>query len=230
MAFVTLSPEGERSFSFARKPGADTCLRMDECDLSLIQKAKVFHFGTLSLSHQPARDATRSAVALAKDCGKLITFDPNLRMPLWESAESAAEFMHWGLKQANAAKISDDEVRFLFGCGPEEGARIIREEYHTELVFVTCGAKGCYFAAEGGAGWVYAPKVTAVDTTGAGDIFFGAAVSRLLKLGKPLHKLTEKELIRAAAFGCTAASLSTQSNGGIPSIPSEEEVLANLQQ
>ena len=225
LAFVTLSPEGERSFSFARKPGADTCLRTEECEFPLISKAKAFHFGTLSLSHQPARDATRMAVICAKNSGKLITFDPNLRMPLWESAEVAAEFMHWGIKQADVVKISGEEVEFLFGCGPEEGARIIREDCHTELVFVTCGAKGCYFSAEGGSGWVAAPKVRAVDTTGAGDIFFGAAVSRILKTGKYPCALTERELREITAFACTAASLSTKHHGGIDSIPPESDVL-----
>ena len=228
LAFVTLSGKGDRSFSFARKPGADTCLRGEECDLSLVDEAKLFHFGTLSLTHEPARSATREAVAHAKAAGKLISFDPNLRMPLWDSPDAAKEQMLWGLGQADIVKISDEEVEFLFGCGEQEGAQRILERYGAKLVFVTLNAKGCYFAAEQATGYDGAPAVTPVDTTGAGDIFFGAAVSRLLRQPKSIHELPEEELRRIAAFGCAAASLSTQKHGGISSIPSEQDVLKLL--
>ena len=115
LAFVTLDARGERSFSFARKPGADTQLRFEELDLSLIEKTKAFHFGTLSLTDEPARGATQRAVAFAKERGKLITFDPNLRPPLWRSPDDAREQMLWGLGQADVVKLSDNEVKFLFG-------------------------------------------------------------------------------------------------------------------
>lgn len=126
LAFVTLDARGERSFSFARKPGADTQLRFEELDLSLIEKTKAFHFGTLSLTDEPARGATQRAVAFAKERGKLITFDPNLRPPLWRSPDDAREQMLWGLGQADVVKISDNEVKFLFGLSPREGAAYIR--------------------------------------------------------------------------------------------------------
>lgn len=228
LAFVTLSEGGERTFSFARKPGADTCLRAEECDFSLLDEAQLFHFGTLSLTHEPSRTATRFAVERAKQGGKLISFDPNLRMPLWDSQDAAREQMLWGLEQADIVKISDDEVEFLFGCGEQEGAERILEQYGAKLVFVTLNARGCYFAAKQAAGYAAAPAVKPVDTTGAGDIFFGAAVSRLLRQSKPIEELTEEELRQVAAFGCGAASLSTQKHGGIASIPAEEEVLAVL--
>ena len=109
LAFVTLDARGERSFSFARKPGADTQLRFEELDLSLIEKTKAFHFGTLSLTDEPARGATQCAVAFAKERGKLITFDPNLRPPLWRSPDDAREQMLWGLGQADVVKISDND-------------------------------------------------------------------------------------------------------------------------
>lgn len=228
LAFVTLSDDGDRSFSFARKPGADTCLRTEECDFTLIDQAKLFHFGTLSLTHEPARTATQAAIAYAKAAGKLISFDPNLRMPLWESPEAAREQMLWGLGQADIVKISDDEVEFLFGCGEQEGARRILNKYHAKLVFVTLNARGCYFATQKAVGYAAAPAVKSVDTTGAGDIFFGAAISRLLQQSKSIEYLTEEELRQMASFGCAAASLSTQKYGGIASIPSEEEVLGRL--
>ena len=145
LAFVTLDTRGERSFSFARKPGADTQLRFEELDLSLIEKTKAFHFGTLSLTDEPARGATQRAVAFAKERGKLITFDPNLRPPLWKSLDGAREQMLWGLGQADVVKLSDNEVKFLFGLSPREGAAYIRERFGTQLVFVTCGADGCEF-------------------------------------------------------------------------------------
>ena len=228
LAFVTLSEDGDRAFSFARKPGADTCLSINECDFTLIEACKLFHFGTLSLTHEPARTATKAAIAYAKEQGKMISFDPNLRIPLWDSLDEAREQILWGLGQADIVKISDDEVGFLFGCGVEEGATHIVEGYGVKLVFVTCGPQGCYFAGEHVRGRVESPPVQAVDTTGAGDIFFGAAVSRLLKHKKEVVLLSEDELCGIARFACTAASLSTKKHGGISSISAESNVLMYL--
>ena len=122
LAFVTFDESGDRAFSFARKPGADTQLRWEEVDKSLIDEAKVFHFGTLSLTDEPVRTATQKAVAYAKAQGKLISCDPNLRLPLWPDADAAKEQMLWSLRQADVVKISDNEVEFLWNCTPEEGA------------------------------------------------------------------------------------------------------------
>ncbi|MDR9831015.1 PfkB family carbohydrate kinase, partial [Vibrio sp. FNV 38] len=132
--------------SFARKPGADTCIRFEEIDLSLIDEAKAFHFGTLSLTDEPARSATMKAVAYARTHGKVITFDPNLRKPLWKNLNTAKEQMLWGLSKADVVKISDEEVEFLFGLGVEDGAKHILESFDVQLVFVTCGADGCYYS------------------------------------------------------------------------------------
>ena len=145
LAFVTLDETGNREFSCARKPGADTCIRFEELNLSLIDEAKVFHFGTLSLTNEPARSATVQAMAYAKSRGKLITYDPNLRKPLWRSMEEAKQQMLWGLGQADVVKISDEEVEFLWGLGVEEGAQYILDTFDVKLVFVTCGADGCFF-------------------------------------------------------------------------------------
>lgn len=121
LAFVTLDHSGDREFSFARKPGADTCITVEELKLELIDRARVFHFGTLSLTDEPARSATRRAVAYAKELGKLITYDPNLRRPLWRSMEEAREQLLWGLVQADVVKISDEEVEFLFASPRRKG-------------------------------------------------------------------------------------------------------------
>lgn len=227
LAFVTFK-DGDRSFSFARKPGADTMLRFDEVDLSLIDQTKVFHFGSLSLTGEPVRTATRQAIAYAKERGKLITYDPNLRPPLWDSQEQAREEILWGLHQANVVKISDEEVTFLWNCDEEEGARKLLEECGVKLAMVTLGPKGCYLRNRNGSVTVSSPKVKPIDTTGAGDIFGGSAVSRLLKLGKAPEDLDQAELEGIARFASTAASLSTEHPGGIPSIPAESVVLERM--
>ena len=229
LAFVTFDARGDRSFSFARKPGADIRLKREELDLSLIDQARVFHFGTLSLTDEPARAATRAAVAHARERGKCITFDPNLRKPLWSSLEQARTEILWGLGQADVVKISEDEVDFLWSCGPEEGARRLLEEHGVSLAMVTLGSEGCLLANAGGCVRVRGPRVTPVDTTGAGDIFGGSAVSRLLELGKEPAALNREELLYVARFAVTAASLSTQVPGGIPSIPDRAAVERAMQ-
>lgn len=224
LAFVTINETGNRAFSFARKPGADKQLRFDELALSLIDQAKVFHFGTLSLTDEPARTATCKAVAYAKSKGKLITYDPNLRKPLWRSMEEAKEQILWGLSQADVVKISDDEVEFLWNCTPEEGADKLLTEFGVSLAMITLGPNGVYLRNRRGESYVRCPKVTPVDTTGAGDIFGGSALSRILALGIEPENLSMEQLAQIGNFASTAASLSTEKAGGIPSIPSIETI------
>ena len=225
LAFVTLDERGERSFSFARKPGADTRLSWEEVDTSLIDQTKAFHFGTLSLTDEPARTATQKSIAYAKARGKLICCDPNLREPLWPDAESAREQMLWSLRQADVVKISDNEVDFLWSCGPEEGADKLLKEYGVSLAMVTLGPEGCLLKTADAVFRAPGPKVHPVDTTGAGDIFGGSALARLLELNKPIAALTEDDLAYIGRYAVTAASLSTERPGGIPSIPDKETVI-----
>ena len=227
LAFVTVDKNGDRSFSFARKPGADTTLREEEIAWKLIDETEAFHFGTLSLTHEPARTATVAAVSYAKEKGKLLTFDPNLREPLWEDLAAAKEWMLWGIRQADVVKISGEEAEFLFGkIPPERAAEKMTEEYQVKLIFITLGEKGCYFSNGTAAGYVSAlTGIHVKDTTGAGDIFGGAAVSRVLACKKPPEKLSGEELRQIAAFACAAAGLSATKSGGISSIPSEEQIL-----
>ncbi|HJC71422.1 MAG TPA: carbohydrate kinase [Candidatus Ruthenibacterium merdavium] len=226
MAFVALDAEGNRSFSFARKPGADTCLRAEELDLELVDGCKVFHFGTLSLTNDPARTATVTAVKYAKKQGKLISFDPNLRKPLWPSDAAAKEQIEWGLRKADIVKISDEEIEFLWGLSPEDGAKKLLSEYGVQLVYATLGPKGCYTANGQASVKVASPSgLHVVDTTGAGDIFGGSAMSRFLRLGKAPGELSADELFAVTRFACCAASLSTQTHGGINSIVPEQRVL-----
>ena len=228
LAFVTLDAAGDRSFSFARKPGADTQLRWEEVDRSLIQRCRLFHFGSLSLTDEPARSATRAAVAYARELGRTVTFDPNLRLPLWPSPAEARAQILWSLCQADVVKLSDEEVDFLWGCSPQEGARRLLEECGVSLAMVTLGPRGCYLQNRRGSCALTAPQVSPVDTTGAGDIFGGSALHRLLDFRVPPEELDRGGLEEIARFAVTAASLSTQHPGGIPSIPELAQVVARM--
>ena len=230
LAFVSLDASGNRDFSFARKPGADTCLTPEEIDESLIADARVFHFGTLSLTDEPAASATRRAIELAKKHGLLISLDPNLRKPLWKREEDAKSAIEWSLKQADIVKISDEEIAWLWGISPEEGAKKLLTEYGVSLVYATLGPKGCYAATVSHHTTVGSPSgIQVIDTTGAGDIFGGSAMSQFLRYKKSPSDLSEEELTRIVRFACTAASLSTQKHGGITSVPEYSEVEQRLE-
>lgn len=225
LAFVTLDEQGDREFSFARKPGADTQLSFDELKLSLIDEAKVLHFGTLSLTDEPARATTYKAVEYAREKGKLISFDPNLRPPLWMSMDDAREQMLWGLMQADVVKISDEEASFLFDLEPEAAAGHIVENFNVKLIYVTCGANGCYYMNKNARGFAASLEgIRVQDTTGAGDIFGGSAMSALLESGKAPEKLSEAELEKIVRFASAAAGLSTTRAGGISSVPARTEL------
>ena len=229
LAFVTLDDSGDREFSFARKPGADTQLRFDEIDLSVIDASKVLHFGTLSMTNEPARDATYKAVEYAAGHGKLISFDPNLRKPLWDDLDEAKRQMLWGLRHADVVKISDEETEFLFGIAPEEAAKHIIDSFGVRLVYVTCGAEGCFYRTKTASGFVKALSGIAVkDTTGAGDIFGGSAMYGLLRAGGVPEKLTAEELENIVSFACASAGLSTTKAGGISSVAELIEVEAAM--
>ncbi|MBQ3762682.1 MAG: carbohydrate kinase [Clostridia bacterium] len=229
LAFVSLDADGNRDFSFARKPGADTCLKPEEIDEALISHSRVFHFGTLSLTDEPAASATRRAIEFAKAAGAVISCDPNLRKPLWKSERAAIEAIEWSLSQADIVKISDEEIDFLWHVTPEQGAQKLLDEYGVSLVYATLGPKGCYAATKHAAVNVLSPSgIRPIDTTGAGDIFGGSAMSRFLSLEKAPKALTQEELRQIVRFACTAASLSTQKHGGIASVPEKEEVLRRM--
>ena len=226
LAFVTFDETGDRDFSFARKPGADTCLTYEELDLTLVDRAKVFHFGSLSLTDEPAGSATKRAVAYAKEKGKLISYDPNLRKPLWKDLNLAKEQILWGLSQADVVKISDEEVEFLFGMSPQIGADHIRKTYGVKLVYVTCGENGCYYDNGAASGHVPAlPGIRVIDTTGAGDIFGGCAAWKLLQTNKAPEELTDGELQDIVTFASAGAGISTTKSGGISSVPELPEIM-----
>lgn len=220
LAFVTIDSNGERNFAFARKPGADTKLRYEEVELSLIDKCKVFHFGTLSLTNNPSKNSTKKLVDYAKKKDKLISFDPNLRKPLWNNLTEAKKAMLYGLSKADIVKISDEEVEFLFNIKDKEASSFLLNKYkNIKLVYVTCGSKGSYYATRKYSGFIEAMKnIKAIDTTGAGDIFGGSAMYKLLKTNKKLDKLTNDDLVNIVKFAIISAGLSTTTPGGINSV------------
>ena len=225
LAFVTLDDKGDRSFSFARKPGADTRLRFEEIDLSLIDSCKIFHFGTLSLSDEPARTATKKIVRYAREKNKLISFDPNLREPLWKNLDDARKAMLYGLKNADIVKISKEEVEFLFDIDIDDACSYLFDRYaNISLLYVTCGEEGAYYATRKHQGFMEALKVKAIDTTGAGDIFGGSAMYRFLLKKKKIARLDENDLKDIVRFASVSAGLSTTMPGGISSLRDLEEV------
>lgn len=227
LAFVTLDDKGDRSFSFSRKPGADTRIRYSNINIKEIDNCKVFHFGTLSLTSNPSKQTTYKLVSYAKRKGKIISFDPNLREALWSNLKNAKEQIIYGLKNADIVKISDNEVKFLFNKNPKESIDYLLKKYpNIKLLYVTCGAKWCYFSTRKYKGFVPSLKgISVIDTTGAGDIFGGSAMYKFLSLKKDIDKLQENDLYEIVTFATVSAGLSTTKNGGIKSVPAYKDVM-----
>ena len=236
LAFVSIDSCGEREFSFVRRDSADVRLTVDEVRFDLIESCRVFHVGTLSLTDPLCREATLAALERAKAAGCAISVDPNYRAPLWKSADDAREAMRLALSYADIVKISDYEVEFLYGdkLAPEDGARRVAADFGTKLVFVTCGEKGAYAFADGVSAFAPAlADVRAVDTTGAGDCFTGAALSRLLDLGLcgasfDFAALGAATLADILQFANAAAGISTEKPGAIPAMPTAPQIAARL--
>jgi fructokinase len=225
LAFVKTGADGDRDFSFYRKPGADVCLRAEEVPEELLQKARIFHFGSVSMTDEPVRSATKGAVDRAKKAGALISFDPNLRPPLWESLVEAKNQIDWGLSRCDILKIADNELEFMTGeTDFDRGAAILRRRYpNIRLLNVTAGAGGSYAYCEGLR--VYQPAFTlggTIETTGAGDCFCGCVLNFVLERG--LEGLTESDLTKMLRFSNAAAYLVTTKKGAIRSMPEPEQI------
>ncbi len=228
LAFVSLDSRGERSFSFARKPGADTCLRPEELKLPLIETCRIFHFGSLSLTDSPAREATIFALDTAKKAGCLISYDPNYRPLLWESREQAVLQLRSVLPYADLVKISDEEAALVTGCAQPEKAALSLLKGGAKLLAVTLGKSGALVASSSGCVTVPGFAVRAVDTTGAGDAFWGAFLFALLQLGKAPEACTPDELYTLGRFANAAAALCITKTGAIPALPTLGEIQALL--
>lgn len=224
LAFVHTYPDGDRDFSFYRNPGADMMLTKDEVPADLIQNSRLFHFGTLSSTHEGVREATRHAIEIAKNAGCLITFDPNLRPPLWNSLEDARREIEYGMTKCDVLKISDNEVEFLFGTTDyDKGAALIREKYNIPLVLITMGKKGsrAYYKDMRVEAAPFLQENT-IETTGAGDTFCASILNYVLEHG--LESLTEENLLEMLTFANAAASLITTRKGALRVMPSRQEV------
>jgi len=224
LAFVHTFSDGDRDFSFYRNPGADMMLRVEEIDANFISNSKVFHFGTLSMTHPEVREATKKALTIAKEHKLLISFDPNLRPPLWSSLDLAKEQIEYGLSKCDILKIADNELQFITGkdCF-DEGIDILRETYNIPLIFLTLGKDGsrAYYKDKKveRAGFI----CDTIETTGAGDSFCGSVLDYILDCD--FNNLTESNLLEMITFANGAAALVTTKPGAIKVMPSREDVL-----
>lgn len=224
LALVHNTPDGDRDFSFYRNPGADMMLREDELPESLIKEARIFHFGTLSMTHEGVRQATKKAIRIAKEAGALISFDPNLREPLWNSLEDAKEQVLYGLGQCDILKISDNEIQWLSGEQDfDAGVRWIRARFSIPLILVSMGRDGSRA--------YYQDKIvevkpflqpTTIETTGAGDTFCACVLHYILLHG--LSELTETDLWVMLRYANAAASIITTRKGALRVMPKPEEI------
>ena len=229
LAFVHTYPDGDRDFSFYRNPGADMMLKKEEVQEDLIRDSKIFHFGTLSSTHEGVREATRYAIDVAKEAGCIISFDPNLRPPLWNDLNDAKVEIEYGFSKCDVLKISDNEVEFMCGTTDyDEGARMLQEKYHIPLVMITLGKDGsrAYYKGIRAEGKPFLSDKT-IETTGAGDTFCGSALNFILEYG--LDNLDEEKLTEMLTFANAAASLVTTRKGALRVMPEKDEVLAYMQ-
>ena len=225
LALVHTFADGDRDFSFYRNPGADMMLTVDELNLDLVRDTRIFHFGTLSMTHDGIRATTKKAVETAKEAGALISFDPNLREPLWDSLDNAKEQVRWGLGKCDVLKISDNEIQWLTGENDfTAGVKKIREEFPIPLILVSMGRDGS--RAYYGDHYVeVAPflQENTIETTGAGDTFCACVLNYVLE--HDLEALTDEQLKEMLTFANAAASIITARKGALRVMPTREEVL-----
>lgn len=229
LAFVSIGSDGERSFSFARKPGADTKLHRDEINHALLQKTKVLHVGSLSLTDEPARSATFHALSLAKQAGALISYDPNYRPSLWADSDTAVALMRSIVPYVDIMKLSGEESPLLTGkADPSEAALVLHGE-GVPCVAITLGCDGALVCASGETTPVAGYAVPVIDTTGAGDAFWGGFLHCLLLSEKKPWDLTLSDAAAFARWGNATAALCVGKRGAIPSIPTAAEVITFIQ-
>ena len=223
LAFVHTLEDGDREFSFYRNPGADMMLTEDEIDEEFLSQAKIFHFGTLSMTQDEVRAATKKAVKSAKQSGALISFDPNLREPLWSSLELAKEQMEYGFSQCDILKISDNEIQFVSGKEDyDEGIKYLQEKYQIPLILLTMGKEGSRAYYKGMRVERSGFSVKTIETTGAGDTFGGSALNYILE--HDFYNLTEEQLGELLVFANAAAALVTTKKGALLAMPEHREI------
>ena len=223
LAFVSLTPSGERSFSFARKPGADTMLEPSEVNKDIVKNSKILHIGSLSLTDEPARSATISALETAKSAGVTISYDPNYRAMLWKDKDTAVKGMRSVLDYVDIIKISDEEIQLLTDTDTPEAAANKLLERGIKYVIVTLGKQGSYVATKNFSVIAGCKDVKVVDTTGAGDSFMGGFLYKLCKDNAFSGDITEAKLKEYAEFASDVASICVSKRGAINAMPTLEE-------
>lgn len=226
LAVVALDKTGERTFSFYRDPSADVNLAAEDIPVSQLKNTRFLHFGSVSLTAEPARSATLYAAKTAKAQGALISYDPNYRASLWPDEQTAIARMLEPLPLVDVLKVSDEELPLLTGTDDPEAGTALLAGKGIALVLVTLGAKGAFYRFRGKTGHVPGVPCKVGDTNGAGDTFLGAALSRLSKL-ESLDGLDIPELERVLAFANKAASITTSRHGAIPAMPTPEEMASD---
>lgn len=228
LAMVHTYPDGDRDFSFYRNPGADMMLKESEVKEELIKESKLFHFGTLSMTHEEVRRATKKAIQIAEEAGNIISFDPNLREPLWNSLDEAKEQILYGLSHCHILKISDNEIQWLTGQEDyTDGVKWILERYQIPLILVSMGKEGsrAYYGGKMVEVKPFIQKNT-IETTGAGDTFCGCVLHYICEHG--LDNLTEENLFEMLQFANAAASIITTRKGALRVMPEEKEIAGLL--
>ena len=228
LAMVHTYPDGDRDFSFYRNPGADMMLKESEVKEELIKESKLFHFGTLSMTHEDVRKATKKAIQIAEEAGNIISFDPNLREPLWNSLDEAKEQILYGLSHCHILKISDNEIQWLTGQEDyTDGVKWILERYQIPLILVSMGKEGsrAYYGGKMVEVKPFIQKNT-IETTGAGDTFCGCVLHYICEHG--LENLTEENLFEILQFANAAASIITTRKGALRVMPEEKEIAGLL--
>lgn len=224
LAFVHLSDTGDRSFSFYRKHSADVSLETSEVNLEMAENTRIFHFGGVSLTDEPARSATLYAVHRAREAGALISFDPNLRLNLWDSPAEARTVLLDVLPLADVVKLSAEEQLFLFDTVDETALYDIQKRFGMKILVVTRAEKGATALVNERLFDSPTYDVEVVDTTGAGDCFLAGVLHGFLKLGKSVDAITEEEIERILAFANAAGSLVCREKGAVNALPSLAEV------
>lgn len=223
LAFVHTFPDGDREFSFYRKPGADMMLSVDDVDYDLIRKSRVFHLGTLSMTDEPAISATKKALEVAKEAGCMITFDPNLREPLWRDLEDAKEAMRYVFGYCDVLKISDNEIQFISGKEDyDEGIKYLQDTYNIPVIFLTMGKDGSRAYYKDLRVEKKGFTVKAIETTGAGDTFCANAINGVMKYG--IDNLDEEKLGEILTYANAGAALITLKKGAMRSMPTPEQI------
>jgi len=225
LAFVKNNADGDREFSFYRNPGADMMLKEEDIDEDFIKRGIIFHHGTLSMTHEECRNATKKAIKFAKDNSLIISFDPNLRESLWDDLNKAKEQMEYGMQYCDILKISDNELQFVTGIEDFDNLRkYLKEKYNIKLILLTLGKNGSRAYYKNSKVEVPAKSVNAIDTTGAGDTFCGCVLNYILE--NDLDTLSEDKLKEMLIFANVAAAIVTTRKGALKAMPKKDEICA----